>query len=113
MLATPTLIARDSMNIINIELLLEPLTYVKKYKSNNTLNLASLPPPVFDRLQYATEDRVTCLISEDVRVDVRGGEIHLYTRGVWRHASPENLDCLRLLLVHSQGIENFLIWKQL
>ena len=32
---------------------------------------------------------------------------HMYTRGVWGHAPPENfliLDGLRLLLVHSQGL---------
>ena len=32
---------------------------------------------------------------------------HLYTRGVWGHAPSENfliLDCLRLLLVHSQEL---------
>ena len=32
---------------------------------------------------------------------------HLYTRGSWGHAPSENfsiLDCLRLVLVHSQGL---------
>ena len=37
---------------------------------------------------------------------------HMYTRGVWGHAPPENFDCFWCILRDFVVNREFLIWKQ-